>query len=155
MHTERPECPQPSRHSGTPVMRTALASLLAGLLVVTTGCQGPTSPADNPNAYRRLVELASADARAREDSTFLWLRNPQNAEAQSLMIDLGLDYVRYDRIDGVVCAWAGGGVGPARGFVFRLPNATVPTDSLGEVCYRYDTCGEEPVTEDWTRFWCE
>lgn len=135
-------------------MRAVLAAILTGLLVAAA-CRGPTSPAEKPDAYGRLVQLAGAEARSRGDSTFLWLRNPQNAEAQSLMLDLGLDYVRYDRVDGVVCAWTGGGVGPAKGFVYRLPDATLPTDSLGEACYRYDTCGEEPVADGWTRFWCE
>jgi hypothetical protein len=136
-------------------MRAFLIASAATILVLGVGCQGPTRPDENPDAYRRLVQLAGAEARSRGDSTFLWLRNPQNAEARSLMLDLGLDYVRYDRVDGVVCAWAGGGMGPARGFVYRLPGAALPTDSLGESCYRYDTCGEESIPGDWTRFWCE
>jgi hypothetical protein len=136
-------------------MRAILVLLAAAVGVVSVGCGGPTGPDANPEAYQRLVQLAGAESRAQEDSTFLWLRNVPNAEARSLMLDLGLDYVRYDRIDGVVCAWAGGGMGPARGFVYRLPGATVPIDSLGETCYRYDTCGEERVTDTWTRFWCE
>ncbi len=136
-------------------MRAFLVALSTILLALSTGCSSPTRPADNPDAYRRLMQLAGAEARSRGDSTFLWLRNPQNAEARSLMLDLGLDYVRYDRVDGVVCAWAGGGMGPAKGFVYRLPGGTVPTDSLGEACYRYDTCREEPAADGWIRFRCE
>ena len=136
-------------------MRAVLVFLSATVLVLSAGCGGPAGPDTHPEAYRRLVQLAGAESRAQEDSTFLWLRNAPHAEVRSIMLDLGLDYVRYDRVDGVVCAWAGGGMGPARGFAFRLPGASVPTDSIGETCYRYDTCGEEPVTDAWTRFWCE
>lgn len=90
-----------------------------------------------------------------DDSTFLWMRNTPNADARRIMLRLGLDYVRYDRVDGVVCAWSGGGMLAARGYVTRLPDAHPPTDRLGEACMRAGACTETPLTEDWTAFRCD
>lgn len=89
-----------------------------------------------------------------EDSTFLWLRNTENAEARRLMLGLGLDFVRYDAVDGVVCAWSGGGMLAAQGYVTRLPESTPPDDGLGEACMRAGACTETPLTSDWTAFRC-
>lgn len=122
----------------------------------TAGCQpGPTSPVEAPGAYTQLVRLASAESRAASDSTFLWLRNTDPPRARTLMLDLGLDYVRYDETTGVLCAWAGGGMDAARGYIFRLRDTlAVPPDSLGEACYRSGGCSESRLTDEWTAFRC-
>jgi hypothetical protein len=135
-------------------VRSILAAALGAAALVAAGCGGPTGPREAPQDYQRLLQLAAAEAQAQEDSTFLWLRNPSNREARALMLDLDLDYLRYDRVDGVVCVWKGGGVSAARGYVYRLPGSRVPTDFLGETCYRYDACSESDAGDGWTRFQC-
>jgi hypothetical protein len=131
----------------------AAAALLCAMLA--SGCQGPTSPQEAPSDYARLIQRAGAEARAQEDSTLLLLRNTSNRGIQDLMLGLGLDYVRYDRVNGLVCAWRGGGFGPARGYIYRLPDhPPVAADTLGETCMRNDECSERPVTDDWTGFAC-
>ena len=127
--------------------------LMSGWLV---GCRTrPTPPTDAPDPYTTLVQLASAEAREASDSTFLWLRNTDPPRARTLMLELGLDYVRYDETRGVLCAWAGGGMDAAHGYVFRLSDSlAVPADSLGDACYRSGGCSETPLTDDWTAFRC-
>ncbi len=157
-------------------IQMAIAGMLSALLL--GGCEGAVSPETEPEKYAQLVRVAAAEMRAEEDTTRLWLRNNPNPRISDLMLDLKVDYVRYDARRGVVCAWAGGGMMPARGFVYRLPPSStlplssrdsvaadstasgtaspkpVPTDSLGDVCYRSGRCAEEPLTGDWTRFEC-
>jgi len=141
-------------------------TLLSALLLA--GCGGATSPEEEPDKYAQLVRVTAAEMRAEEDTTRLWLRNNDNPQVNDLMLRLGLDFVRYDANRGVVCAWSGGGMMPARGFVYRLPSDdrlraapdtstsadVLSTDSLGDACYRSGRCTETPVTDDWVRFEC-
>ena len=138
-------------------LRTRLVSVgmaLATAAVLLMGCGEETSPETHPEKYDQLVRIAEAEARAGEDSTFLWLRNVEIDRARRLMLDLGLDFVRYDRPDGVICAWRGGGLNYARGFAHRMPGTTTPTDSIGEACFRSGPCQETPIKGRWTRWTC-
>lgn len=130
--------------------------MVGGLVAVSiAGCQEPTPPPEASESYDRLVRLSAAEARARGDSSFLWLRNNETPEARSLMLELGLDYVRYDRNVGLVCLWSGGGFGPAVGYGYRLPESDVPLDSIGGLCYQEETCGVTALEEDpWVHFQC-
>ena len=150
-------------------MFAVVSTVLSALLLA--GCGGATSPEEEPDRYAQLVRVTAAEMRAEEDTTRLWLRNNDNPQVNDLMLGLGLDFVRYDAERGVVCAWSGGGMMPARGFVYRLPpddrlqaasdtadtsatRSPVPADSLGDACYRSGRCTETPVTDDWVRFEC-
>lgn len=120
-----------------------------------TGCNSPTPPTEAPESYDRLVRLSAAEARVREDSTFLWLRNNETPEARQLMLELGLHYVRYDRDAGVICTWSGGGLGPAVGYGYRLPETSVAVDSIGGECYRQGSCRVDSLGESsWVYFHC-
>jgi hypothetical protein len=156
---------------GTEHLPSSIFYLLIFLLL-TAGCEGAVSPADDAQKYAQLVRVAAAEVRAEEDTTRLWLRNSDSPKIRALMLDLRLDYLRYDARRGVVCAWTGGGMMPARGFVYRLPRSarlaapgpapadttgpapSPPADSLGDACYRSGPCSESPVTDDWSRFEC-
>ena len=129
----------------------ALFIVLGSLL----GCEPPTSPAEAPQQYDQLVQQAIAQAEARRDTTLFWLRNTGNAQARSLMLELGLDYLRYDRKRDVLCVWAGEGLQSARGYVTSLSSGTVPADSVGLLCDIEGRCSAEPVTERWSRFRCQ
>ncbi len=131
---------------------TPLILLLAVGLV---GCQPPTPPSEASAQYDQLVQQAIAQAKAQSDTSLFWLRNTGNAQARSLMIDLGVDYLRYDRDADVLCAWTGEGLWPARGYATAPASGTVPTDSLGLLCNIEGTCTAEPVTNQWHRFRCE
>jgi len=127
------------------------AVLLTGILV---GCGSPTSPSEAPQTYDRLVQVAAAQAEGRPDTSFFWLTNTGVTSARTLMLDLGVDYVRYDRSADVLCAWAGEGLQPARGYVTDLSSGPVPADSVGDLCDIEGTCVAEPVTDRWTSFQC-
>jgi hypothetical protein len=129
-----------------------VVSLLATFAV---GCEPPTPPAEAPQKYDRLMRHALAQAEARADTTLFWLRNTGHAPARSLMLDLGVDYLRYDRTSDVLCVWTGEGLRPARGYVAAPASGAVPTDSVGRRCNIEGTCTAEPVTETWSRFRCE
>lgn len=144
-----------TRRRPAPPGRAFLAAAALLCAVIVAGCQGPTSPEEAPSDYARLIQRAGAEARAQEDSTLLILRNTSNPGIQDLMLGLGLDFVRYDRVNGLVCAWRGGGLGPARGYIYRLPGyPPVAADTLGETCMRNDECSERPVNDEWTGFAC-
>lgn len=58
--------------------------VVGALAVCLAGCGTPTPPTEASQSYNRLVRLAAAEARARSDSTFLWLRNNGTPEARRL-----------------------------------------------------------------------
>lgn len=130
--------------------------IVGGLVVLSlSGCQTPTPPTEESGSYDRLVRLTAAEARARSDSTFLWLRNNETPEARRLMLDLGLDYVRYNRDARVICMWSGGGLGPAVGYGYRMPEHRMPVDSMGVVCYRHGSSEVNELEGDpWVHFRC-
>lgn len=131
-------------------------SLVAAFLALSLlSCQSQTSPSDAPQGYDQLVQHALAEAEARKDTSFFWLRNTGNAQARSLMLDLGVDYLRYDRNADVLCVWTGEGLWPARGYVTAPEAGRVPVDSVGRLCNIEGTCSAERVTEKWGRFRCE
>lgn len=130
-----------------------LAALL--LLALGTGCQPPTPPTEASTQYDQLVQQAIAQAEAQADTSLFWLRNTGNAQARSLMLDLGVDYLRYDRGADVLCAWSGEGLWPARGYVTAPAAGTVPTDSIGMLCNIEGTCSAEAISARWGRFECE
>jgi hypothetical protein len=101
------------------------------------------------------VQQAIAEAEARPDTAFFWLSNTGNAQARSLMLDLGLDYLRYDRGGDLLCVWTGEGLWPARGYVTAPVSNRVPADSVGILCNIEGTCSVEQVSERWCRFRCE
>lgn len=125
------------------------------LLVLGTGCQPPTPPTEAPRQYDQLTRQALAQTEAQADSTLFWLRNTGNAQARSLMLDLGVDYLRYDRGADVLCVWSGEGLWPARGYVTAPVAETAPTDSIGALCNIEGACTAEPTTMRWARFECE
>jgi len=124
------------------------------ILIVAAGCEPPTPPPEAPAEYDQLVQHAIAEARARADSSLFWLRNTGNAQARSAMLDLGVDYLRYDREHGVVCVWSGEGLWPARGYVTAPDSGTVPTDSVGALCNIEGRCTAEVVSDRWGQFEC-
>jgi len=132
----------------------ATGRILAAVLLLV-GCQEPVSPSEQPGTYRTLVQVAASEVRVREDSTALWLRNTEVARMRDVMDAARVQYVSYDATDGVVCAWRGRGLGGATGYAFRLPESTVPRDSLGRMCYTKGGCSVTPETDAWTRFVCE
>ena len=131
--------------------------LLLVLLVggIGVGCQSPTSPTAAPSAYNQLVQQALARAEARPDTAFFWLSNTSSARARTLMLDLGLDYLRYDREADLLCTWTGEGLWPARGYVTAPVSNRVPVDSVGILCNIEGSCSVEQVSERWCRFRCE
>jgi hypothetical protein len=135
---------------------------LRGLLLVATaalglltGCQPPTPPTEAPRQYDQLVRQALARAEAQSDTTIFWLRNTGNAQARSLMLELGVDYLRYDRATDVLCAWSGEGLWPARGYVTSPVAESVPDDSVGMYCDIEGDCSVEVLSGRWGRFRCE
>jgi len=143
----------------TVAMRFARAfSLLAFVFLIAgsgLGCQAPTPPTEAPGPYNQLVQQALAEAEARPDTAFFWLSNTGNVQARSLMLDLGLDYLRYDRNADVLCVWTGEGLWPARGYVTAPVSNRVPADSVGILCNIEGTCSVEQVSDRWCRFRCE
>ena len=135
-------------------------SLLHGVLLIFLGaggigCQSPTPPSEASAQYGELVQQAVAQAEARRDTAFFWLSNTSNTRARSLMLELGLDYLRYDRAADILCTWSGEGLQPARGYVTAPSAGNAPIDSIGPLCNIEGTCSAEPVTESWSRFRCE
>jgi hypothetical protein len=139
------------------MLRSFSVLVLVALLVGASGmgCRGPTPPTEAPSAYDQLVQQALAQAEARPDTSFFWLRNTGNARARSLMLDLGVDYLRYDREADILCAWSGEGLWPARGYVTAPSSGRIPGDSIGALCNIEGTCTAEAVSEKWSRFRCE
>ena len=119
------------------------------------GCQAPTPPTEASTSYNQLVQQALAEAEARPDTSFFWLSNTGNAQARSLMLDLGLDYLRYDREGDLLCVWTGEGLWPARGYVTAPVSNRVPADSVGILCNIEGACLVEAVSDRWSRFSCE
>lgn len=130
-----------------------LAALV--LAVGLAGCQSPASPSEAPARYDQLVQQAIAQAEGRPDTSFFWLRNTGEAQARSLMLDLGVDYLRYDRAADALCVWSGEGLWPARGYVTAPVSRAVPRDSVGILCNIEGTCTAEPVNDIWLRFECK
>jgi hypothetical protein len=121
----------------------------------SVGCQAPTPPTEASAEYNQLVQQALAQAEARPDTTFFWLSNTSSTRARTLMLDLGLDYLRYDRGADVLCLWTGEGLWPARGFVTAPVSSTIPADSVGVLCNIEGTCAVDSLTATWSRFRCE
>jgi hypothetical protein len=124
------------------------------LLVAAAGCEPPTPPSEAPGQYDQLAQHAIAETRARADSTLFWLRNTGNAQARTLMLDLGVDYLRYNRGADALCVWSGEGLWPARGYITAPDSGVVPTQSVGQLCNIEGRCSAEVVTEQWSRFEC-
>lgn len=131
-----------------------LVAVICGIGLLT-GCEPPTSPTEAPRQYDQLVRQALAQSKAQSDSSLFWLRNTGNAQARSLMLDLGVDYLRYDRGADVLCVWSGEGLWPARGYVTAPVAETAPTDSIGALCNIEGTCAAEATTMRWARFECK
>lgn len=121
----------------------------------SVGCQSPTPPQKASGKYSQLVQQAVAQAEARPDTAFFWLTNTSNTQARTLMLDLGLDYLRYDRGNDLLCVWTGEGLWPARGYVTAPRSDRVPADSVGLLCNIEGTCAVEAVSERWSQFRCE
>lgn len=133
-----------------------LGLVLAIVGVVGGGCDRTiTPPSEAQTQYGELVQRAIAQAEARPDTSFFWLRNTGDARARSLMLDLGVDYLRYDRGADVLCAWTGEGLWPARGYVTAPRSGSVPADSVGLLCNIEGRCAVEAATDRWRRFRCE
>lgn len=145
--------PDPAHDQAGPLFPHVI--LLLVLVVGGMGCESVTSPSEAPQTYDQLVQQAIAQAEARPDTSFFWLRNTRNAQARSLMLELGIDYLRYDRGADVLCAWSGEGLWPARGYATAPASGTVPTDSVGIHCNIEGTCSAEAVTDKWVEFECE
>lgn len=128
------------------------ASFLVLLLI---GCESPTPPSKASTQYDQLVQRALVKAEARPDTAFFWLSNTGDTQARSLMLDLGVDYLRYDRSADVLCLWTGEGLWPAHGYVTAPESGAAPTDSVGPLCNIEGTCSVETVTETWSQFRCE
>lgn len=125
------------------------------ILLVVAGCESVISPSEAPQKYDQLVQQAIAQAEARSDTSFFWLRNTGNAQARSLMLDLGVDYLRYDRAADVLCVWSGEGLWPARGYMTAPASGTVPVDSVGQLCNIEGRCSVESEIPPWSQFRCE
>lgn len=125
------------------------------LLVVLTGCQSPTSPSEAPDQYNQLAQRALANAEARPDTSFFWLSNTGDTQARSLMLDLGIDYLRYDRSADILCLWTGEGLWPARGYATAPKTGRAPADSVGLLCDIEGSCTVGRLTETWSEFRCE
>lgn len=134
-------------------LRTVVIVLAVAVL---TGCgESIRSPSEASREYDQLVQAAVTQAEGRADTSFFWLRNTGNAQARSLMLDLGVDYLRYDRSADVLCAWTGEGLWPAHGYVTAPVSGTMPTDSVGLLCNIEGVCRVDSVTGPWYRFQCE
>ena len=132
----------------------SLASTLL-LAVWGLGCQSPTPPSKASTQYNRLVQRTLAEAEARPDTSFFWLSNTGDTQARSLMLELGIDYLRYDRAADVLCLWTGEGLWPARGFATAPRAGTALTDSVGPRCEIEGSCRVQTVSDTWSRFRCE
>ena len=119
------------------------------------GCQSPTPPTKAPAAYDQLVREAIAQAQARPDTAFFWFTNTGTERARSLMLDVGVDYLRYDRGADVLCVWTGEWIRPALGYATAPTANQIPVDSLSGLCNLEGTCSVTSVTEAWSRFRCE
>jgi hypothetical protein len=126
--------------------------LLLGL--GTAACGSPTPPGEAPAQYNQLVQVVVSQAEARADTSFFWLRNTGNAQGRTLMLDLGIDQLRYDRGADVLCVWSGEGLWPAYGFVTAPSSNTISPDSVGTLCNIEGTCTAEQSTDRWWRFEC-
>jgi hypothetical protein len=136
-------------------MRDSLVSVLLVVLAVgLVGCEAPTSPADASGPYNQLVQVTVSRAEARADTSLFWLRNTGPPQARTLMVDLGIDNLRYDREADALCVWSGEGLWPARGFVTAPSGGTVPSDSVGAHCNIEGDCTAAKSTEQWWRFEC-
>ena len=125
------------------------------LSLVLLSCRERHTPTTHPKQYNSLLQQVAAEARAREDSSMLLLRNTDNKRIRALMLDLGVDYIRYNRERGLVCTWHGGGMDRARGFAYRIPGPPpAPLDSVGERCYRSASCTESETETEWVRWEC-
>jgi len=137
---------------GSPGAGIAFAVTLCWLLVA---CEPRDTPRTEPGKYASLLQIVEAEARAREDTTVLWMRNADNPRLRSLMLDLGLDFVRYNQPAGLICAWRGGGMSKARGFAHPIAGRPpVPPDSIGDRCYRTGPCSESLADGEWTQWTC-
>lgn len=134
-------------------------TLAAGLLVVALlgiGCQrGPTPPPEAPEPYTQLVQVTVAQAKGHPDTTLFWLRNTRVATARTLMLDLGIDQLRYERPADALCVWSGEGLWPAYGYATAPASGAFPPDSVGRLCNIEGTCTARPVTDRWVGFRCE
>lgn len=125
------------------------------LSLVLLSCRERHTPSTHPGEYNTLLQQVEAEARVREDSSMLMLRNTDNERIRALMLELGVDYIRYNRERGLVCTWHGGGMDRARGFAYRIPGAPpAPVDSIGERCYRTEPCTERETETEWVRWEC-
>lgn len=140
-----------SFNSGASRILLVAAVGITGLLM---GCESMTSPVEAPNKYQELMQVAAAQGQARPDTSFFWLRNAGNARGRSLMIELGINYLHYDRRNGVLCMWSGEGLWPARGYVTSVPAGRPQTDSVGVLCDIEGECTATAVTETWAQFEC-
>jgi len=137
-------------------MRIALfrsaGAVLLGLAVAA--CDSPTPPGEAPAQYNQLVQVVVSEAKARSDTSLFWLRNTGTAQGRTLMLDLGIDQLRYDRGADALCVWSGEGLWPAYGFVTAPSTGTISVDSVGALCNIEGTCTAEPSTDRWWRFEC-
>ncbi|MFB6232221.1 MAG: hypothetical protein ABEL04_13815 [Salinibacter sp.] len=134
--------------------RRLVLPVLLVLVGLAAGCEPPTPPGEASRQYDELMQVAAAEAKGRTDTSFFWLPNAGSARARTLMLDLGIDYLHYDRRQGVLCVWNGEGLWPARGYVTALPAATPQTDSVGTLCNIEGECIASAVTETWAQFEC-
>lgn len=131
-----------------------VVALLLGAGGMLVGCQSTTPPSEAGEQYRELMQVAAVAGEARPDTSFFWLRNTGNARARSLMLELGVDFLYYDRGKGVLCLWSGEGLWPARGYVTSVPAGHPQADSVGALCDIEGECSATPVTDTWARFNC-
>lgn len=131
-----------------------LAFLLIVLVGLGTGCEPPTSPEEAPQQYEELLQVTTAATEARPDTSIFWLQNTGPARARTLMLDLEINALHYDRAKGVLCVWNGEGLTPARGYVTALPAATPQTDSVGVLCNIEGDCSASALTDTWAQFRC-
>jgi len=141
---------------GTALLRgwQVLPILWGAALLVGCG-DGITPPSEAPAQYDQLVRLAVAETEARPDTSLFWLRNTGPAQARSLMVGLGVNYLRYDRATGVLCVWRGEGIRPAHGYGTTPSAERAPTDSIGVRCNIEGQCSTSAPTGGWTPFTCE
>lgn len=125
------------------------------LFLSLVACETPTPPSDAAVRYDQLVQQAIRQAEGRPDTSFFWLSNTGPAQARTLMLDLGLDYLRYDRASDVLCVWTGEGLWPARGYVTAPASSRIRADSVGVLCNIEGACTVERVSEKWSRFRCQ
>lgn len=139
----------------TPVRRFWRSVLVVALIGGSgVGCQSPTPPSKATATYDRLVREALAQAKARPDTSLFWFTNTGTEVARSLMIDLQVDYLRYDRRADVFCVWTGGTLRPVQGYVTAPVSNEIPADSIAALCTVDGPCSTESVTENWSRFRC-